>query len=88
MQKHENAIRRKFIPILRPKTKIIKAAQHTLTLVILNHVTLYRVSVSRVALRMESAYFLQGHAGMDLIYIDCELILDALHLGIGVRSAH
>ena len=37
---------------------------------------------------MESAYFLQGHAGMDLIYIDCELILDALHLRGEVRNVH
>ena len=88
MQKHENAIRRKFVPVLRPKTEIIKVAQHTLTLVILNHVTLYCASVSGVVLRMESAYFLQGHAGMDLIYIDCELILDALHLDSTSQSGH
>ena len=40
VQKHENPVCRKLIPILRPKTELVKVAQHTLTLVILNHVTL------------------------------------------------
>ena len=35
---------------------------------------------------MESAYLLQRHTGMDLIDIDCELVLDALHLVAGVRG--
>ena len=46
-----------------------------------------RISVG-ATLRMESAYFLQRHAGMDLIYADCELVLDALHLGTEVRDAY
>jgi len=38
------------------------------------------MSVFGMALRAEFAHFLQRHAGMDLIDVDCELILDALHL--------
>ena len=34
------------------------------------------------------AHFLQRHAGMDLVDVDCELVLDALHLGCrGQRRA-
>ena len=88
VQKGENAIRRKLIPVLRPKPEIVKVAQHTLTLVILNHVTLRCVSVSGVASRVKSAYFLQRHASMDLIHIDCELVLDALHLPGDVRDVN
>ena len=88
VQKGENAICRKLIPVLRPKTKIIQVAQHTLTLVIFNHVALYSMSVLETTLRAESAHFLQRHAGMNLVDVDCELVLDALHLkGGGQRWA-
>ena len=88
MQEHENAVCRKLIPILRPKTEFVKVAQHTLTLVILDHVTLCSLLVFGAGLKGELAYFLQRHPGVNLINIDCELILDALHLVIEVRGGH
>jgi hypothetical protein len=36
----------------------------------------------------EFSYLLQRHAGMDLINVDCELILDALNLAIGVINGN
>jgi hypothetical protein len=36
----------------------------------------------------EFSYLFQRHAGMDLINVDCELILDALNLTIGVMDGH
>jgi hypothetical protein len=43
---------------------------------------------SEVELRQEVTHFLQRHPGMDLIDIDCELILNALYLAIEVRGNH
>ena len=88
VQKGENAIRRKLIPVLRPKPEIVKVAQHTLTLVIFNHVTLPSVLAWGMASREGPAYFLQRHASVDLIDINCELVLDALHLDSTSQSGH
>lgn len=80
MYQHQNPISSEFF-CLSLDSKVVKASQHGLALIILNEIALYNTGhPSSTRIEPRETHNFQGHARVNLIYSYSEIILYALHL--------